>query len=141
MRPRIFALTLAMIPLSAGTVMAITPSELPPGEWQLFSLDGAEVAYRATFFIEEDGRYSGRAPCNRYSGQNGAAWPALSFGQPAVTRMACPELAAEQDFLAALTAVRQAQSKDGRLVMRAGTGPELVFLPLPAAAPAPSPAD
>ena len=43
------------------------------------------------------------------------------------TKMACPELALEADYLAALSAVTQVEESESRLVL-AGPGVELVFL-------------
>ena len=70
---------------------------------------------------------AGQGPCNRYSGERVGLAPAFAVDALGATKMACPELALEADYLAALSAVTQVEESESRLVL-AGPGVELVFL-------------
>lgn len=57
----------------------------------------------------EDGRASGHSGCNRWFASVTRTGDRLSFGDAGLTRMACaePQMAAEQSFVAALSATRR----------------------------------
>lgn len=89
------------------------------GEWDLIELDGSPVntgEYKQ--FIEFNmiqKTFSGNAACNRMSGslqyeQNST--DQIKFGKVMSTRMACPELEAEQKFLLALEKVTRFEAVD-----------------------------
>lgn len=102
--------------------------------WILQSLDGEPFPQRAELRLTEDGRVTGRAPCNRFFGQRTGRYPDLSFGAVAATRMACPDLAAETAFLAALADVTTAELVDDRLILTGAGAGALVFTAAPAPA-------
>jgi heat shock protein HslJ/membrane-bound inhibitor of C-type lysozyme len=101
------------------------------------------VANRATTTVRfEEGRVSGRAGCNQYSGYLQAAGDALRVSETRTTRMACPPPVMEQEtrFLAALTAVRTARREGERVLLLDETGRvRLVLLPPPPAGSAGAP--
>ncbi len=99
-------------------------------DWRLVSLNGQAFAARATLDLTEAGRAAGQAPCNRYFGAREGELPAFRLAGVGATRMACADLAAEDDFLRALGAVRAAALEEGRLVL---TGPEVRLEFAPAA--------
>lgn len=113
--------------LSLAALLAVTTSAAcaqgPAGaDWQLVSVDGVAVDYRATLRIAADGGLSGQAPCNSWAGLNGARLPELQLQGLRATRMACDRLGEEAAFFAALEAMTRAEvTEDGRLVL---TGPE-----------------
>lgn len=85
------------------------------GEWNVAKVYGqtvktAEGGQAPALNIDtKANRLGGNAGCNRVmgnieQGKNGAQ--SLSFGQPATTRMACPDMETERQVLAALTEVR-----------------------------------
>jgi heat shock protein HslJ/membrane-bound inhibitor of C-type lysozyme len=83
------------------------------------------VANRASTTVRfEQGRVSGRAGCNQYSGYLQAAGDALRVSETRTTRMACspPVMEQETRFLAALAAVRTARREGDRLVLLDETG-------------------
>ncbi len=88
-----------------------------PGEWQVAMLEGEAVSVPITLTLSTRGEVSGQAPCNRYSANQTAPYPWLEIGPIAVTRMACPELALESRYLAALA----------RMTLAEVAGPVLIF--------------
>ena len=69
----------------------LPPATLASTSWAMVDIDGAEVAgetYRLEF--DGQGRLSGRAGCNRFSGPYTQRGRVLTAGTIAVTRMACP---------------------------------------------------
>ncbi|WP_418982059.1 META domain-containing protein [Alistipes sp.] len=76
-------------------------------QWQLIQLNGRTVAaeegrYTLTL-LEADGQLSGTGACNRIFGSYTADEKrALKIGPLASTRMACPGLETEREFVAAL---------------------------------------
>lgn len=80
------------------------------GEWGLIELNGvASTDY--TQFITFDianNRYSGNAGCNRMSGElkhNASTPDKITFTKASTTRMACPKLESEYQFLTTLEGV------------------------------------
>jgi len=95
--------------------------------WALAELDGAAYEARATLRFPEEGRIEGKAPCNRYSGDQGAPYPWFKAEKIAVTRRACPELDAEQAFLAALELMTLSEVAGDTLILSNDNGREMVF--------------
>lgn len=86
---------------------------LPGTTWRLVELNGAPAA-ATTVTLTEDGRIEGQGPCNRFTATYSGRWPDLTFQPAATTRMACPDLPAEQAFFAAIGEVdRAALDADG----------------------------
>jgi heat shock protein HslJ len=128
------ALRLAVLALA--TAIAMKPAMAQPRDpylepdrvWVLETLGGAPFEADATLVFFEPGRFGGQAPCNRYGGALTADWPGFGVQGVFSTRMACPDLAAEGAFLAALSAMTQAAlDADGRLVLSNETGGQMEF--------------
>ena len=100
-----------------ATGAAANPYDDPETVWTLVELDGAPFAQRATLSFPDAGSVSGSAPCNRYFGPLIAEFPAFATGPLAATRMACLDLAAEERFLTALSAMTAAELRDGLLIL------------------------
>ncbi len=109
---------LAMTACLARTACA---EEIAGGEWFLLALDGTRFPAEASLAFDADGGVHGKAPCNRYSGQNGATLPALDLSRLASTRMFCPAAAEENLYLTALAVMTEAELRDGHLLL---TGPD-----------------
>ncbi len=107
----------------AMTAACTADAQDPAGvDWELLAIDGRLVNIPATLTIDSSGRVSGKAPCNRYSGQSTAALPDLKLDRVAATRMACDKLDKEQVFFDALTTMtRLAEMSESSLVL---TGPD-----------------
>ena len=94
---------------------------LPGTSWKVVELDGAPFPATAVATLTEDGRITGQAPCNAYTADYEGHWPDISFKPVSRTRMACPELAAETAFFAAMEKVTHAEMLTDALLL---TGPE-----------------
>ncbi len=113
--------TLTLAAISALLALPLHAEEIAAGEWQVLAVDGALFAAEATFSITPDGQVAGKAPCNRYFGQSKADLPALQLDAIGATRMACDAMAAEDQFLTALSSMTGAELREDHLVL---TGPE-----------------
>lgn len=88
------------------------PASLLTGaEWRIENVAGQEVIDNAeiTIAFDADGRVSGRAGCNGFSGMFELTGEGLRFGQMVATMMACPEpqMVQERRVFNALDAVRR----------------------------------
>lgn len=95
--------------------------------WQLSALDDDPVTFTAELTFPQPGRVSGRAPCNRFSGDLRAAFPDFRVDRIVSTKRACPELRAERRFIAALGAADRATRDGDRLILSSESGPRLTF--------------
>ena len=96
-------------------------------EWQLQEIAGERFAARATLSFPEEGKLSGDAPCNSYTGRQTAPYPWFQATDIAVTRRACPDLPAETRFLQELGAMTLAEVVGDTLILSDDDGREMVF--------------
>jgi heat shock protein HslJ len=107
---------------AAGTV----PADLAGTAWRVEDMGGEKVPADAEGTLEfpQANRVSGRAFCNRFSGQAEIAGLSIRFGPLAVTKMACGQSANEREsrFLQALQKAER-YSLDGQdlLIYSAGS--------------------
>lgn len=99
---------------------------LPGTSWRLAELGGAPYSARVTATLNPDGTVTGEGPCNSFRAPYSGRWPNLAFAPIATTRRACPDLAAESAFFAALEQVRRAGIGENGLTFT-GAGPALRF--------------
>lgn len=105
------------------------------GNWQLSTMNGqpAPSSARAggvTLEIQEDGKFAGQAPVNRYFGQIKVDDKILKTGPIGSTMMAGPpeNMQAEQQYFQALGEhVKSAKIENGQLVITAMDDKKLVF--------------
>lgn len=83
------------------------------GIWELET----DEAVRITLDLTARGRISGHGPCNSYSAPQTAPYPWFEPGPLASTRAICPDLAAEQRFLAALSGMTLAEVSGPVLIL------------------------
>ena len=135
---RIAAL-IATIALTAGccncrSYQKKTRRPLEGTEWQLIQLDGRSVkAAPETFVLKlENGSVSGAGACNRLMGSyTTGERRALKIGPVASTKMACPNLSQEQQFLRAIEATTH-YDMDGPMLLLLSNGElHAVFQALP----------
>jgi heat shock protein HslJ len=121
-----------LLPLLAALAMTATAAQARDAtgiEWRLLAIDGKVVDIPATLTLDAAGRIAGKAPCNRYFGQNGASLPDLSLGGVAATRMACDRLADEQVYFDRLAAMTRAEMRGtGNLVLTGPDGRSMEFV-------------
>lgn len=96
-------------------------------DWVLVELDGAEFAARAVLRFPEVGKIAGDGPCNGFSGVMVTPYPWFDVGQLVSTRRACPDLQAEVAYFEALGQMTEAEVSGEVLILRDGTGREMVF--------------
>lgn len=120
-----------ILPLMTALLLAATPAladePITGGEWTLLAIDGKKAPAPATLTLSEDGTVGGQAPCNSYFTANTATLPALAFDAIGSTKMACPDLGAEADYLSALQTMTAAELKDGHLILTGADGRRLEF--------------
>jgi heat shock protein HslJ len=107
----------------AALAACVTPAlsdEIQGVDWHLVGLEGQQVAWNASLRLDGD-KVTGKAPCNRFFGTNAADLPAVGVTALGATKMACPDLAAEDAFFAALQAMQRAELDQGHLFL---IGPE-----------------
>ncbi|HWS39933.1 MAG TPA: META domain-containing protein [Arenimonas sp.] len=101
------------------------------GKWQLQSIDGQALRadVNASLDIQSDGKFSGKAPINRYFGHINVEDGKLTTSPVGSTMMAAsPELMdAERNYLTILNDVTSAKVVAGQLVITAKSGQKLVF--------------
>ena len=125
---RIAALA-ATVALTAGccncrSYQKKTRRPLEGTEWQLIQLDGRSVkAAPETFVLKlENGSVSGAGACNRLMGSyKTGERRALKIGPLATTKMACPNLDQEQQFLRAIEATTH-YDMDGPMLLLLSNG-------------------
>lgn len=103
----------------------------PNAVYVLQEIDGRPFNARATLSFPEEGRIAGQGPCNSYRAEQRQPYPWFKVDVVASTKMACPDLKAEQTYFDALRAMTLVEvsgtvlilSNDdtGRMVFEAGT--------------------
>ena len=99
----------------------------PASTWRLTEMNGTTFAARASIAFPAPGRVTGQGPCNAYGAQQTAPYPWIEIGNITATKAACPDLAAEQDFFAALAGVSIAEVSGDTLILSADDGLEMLF--------------
>lgn len=95
--------------------------------WTLAELDNMPFTARATLTFPETGRIAGQAPCNRYFATLTVPYPWFKAEAIGATRMACPDLAAESAYLAALGEMTLSEVLGDVLILRDDAGRSMVF--------------
>ncbi|MEL6585474.1 MAG: META domain-containing protein [Pseudomonadota bacterium] len=121
-----------------GAVIGFCPDETISGyapdgvTWRLTHLDGAPVAATAEIAFPEEGRITGRGPCNRFTARQGIAYPWIDIQAIAATKRACPDLSFEAAYFDALSQMTLAEVSERVLILSDATGQQMVFAPAPA---------
>jgi heat shock protein HslJ len=129
---------------SPGTSAGTGPS-LEGTTWQLTSVAGAADASMvggmgATLALE-GGQAGGFAGCNQFTASYTLDGDALSFGEPATTRMACDDakMSFESVYMGALPTIASYTIADGSLALLDGTGTTALTYTAPAPGPSGAP--
>ncbi len=131
-----FAMTALLLSLAACGVSE--KASLDGTTWKLVSMtaipDEAIAAEPDAFTLEFDAADTmayGRTNCNRFFGKYTTAETGeLHFGNIGATRMACPDMQYESDFLQMLGTVDRYAIRDGQLTFYANSVPLATFRPL-----------
>lgn len=127
---RILILPALTLVLAAGACNAeddMTGLPEAGSAWTLARLDGAAFGARATLTFPEPGQVAGEAPCNSYGGAQLESLPAFRLGPLRATRRACPALADESAYFAALAAMMHAEVQGDTLILSSPDGREMAF--------------
>ena len=112
------------------TALALVLASPLAAETPLTLLDGQPPGFMATLSLDDAGLVQGRAPCNRYSARWMGPLPTITLDAILSTKMACPEIDAEQRFFELLSLMDHAETA-GDSVTLSGAGHVLVFSRLP----------
>jgi heat shock protein HslJ len=96
-------------------------------EFRLVELDNTPFVARATIQFPDAGEVVGQAPCNRYFATQSVPYPWISIDSIGATRMACPDMAAEAAFFAALTDMTLVAVQGRTLILSNSSGRRMVF--------------
>jgi heat shock protein HslJ len=99
--------------------------------WTLVELDGKPFTTRATIAFPAKGKVTGQAPCNTYASTQTVPLPWFKLGPIMSTKMACADLAAEQQFFDALAAMTLAETLGNTMILTSDDGREMVFTTAP----------
>lgn len=99
--------------------------------WVLVELGGKPFTAHATISFPAKGKVMGQGPCNKYSSTQTVPLPWFKLGAIVSTKMACPELNKEQQFFAALSEMRLAETLGGTLILSDDSGREMLFTTSP----------
>ena len=105
-----------------GEILA--PASLAGTAWSIVEIDGAAVSGEAYHLRFGEGRISGQAGCNRFSGSYSESESVLTAGPIAATRMACPgpRMDHERRVLELLSGPVRIEYPDGDTLQLAGSG-------------------
>jgi heat shock protein HslJ len=122
-------------PESPAAGAGAVPPDLVTHPWRLdvFATNAGAVAdLPEPLLLRFDGaRLSGNAPCNGFSATYELTGNTLKIGAIMATKRACATLSLESEYFQALTGVRTASVREGRLTL-SGNAPDLVYVPAPA---------
>lgn len=110
------------------------------GEWQLLAMNAQAASPGATISFDADGKFSGKAPCNRYFGSYGGEAPQITLSQIGATRMACDRMEEEARYFSILEGVTTVHSSADRLILVSTGKDVLEFIRTPVVVP-PAPAE
>jgi heat shock protein HslJ len=121
---------LLLLLLALGACRSDDPLRIYGGPdlvWHLKELGNAPFSAQATLSFPKSGEIAGQGPCNSYFGAVAGIYPAFDAGPIGSTRIACPELAAESAYLAALEAATTAEVTKEQLILTGPDGIKLLF--------------
>ena len=99
----------------------------PTASYALQDLNGAPFTASATIAFPHKGVVTGQGPCNSYSATQTVPYPWIRIENIAATKRACPDLAAEGAFFAALQSMTLSEVLGDVLILSNDEGGEMVF--------------
>ena len=97
--------------------------------WSLQFIEGVgAVESKATLHIDEKGKVTGQAPCNRYFATAALKGTDIAIGKAGATMMACEQklMTQERAFFDAMEKVVSFEVENGRLILRDAAGHDLL---------------
>ena len=99
----------------------------PDAEYHLVTLNGVEFTQEATIQFPEEGKVTGRGPCNGYSATQNTYYPWFELGPILASRRTCPEQSAESVFFLSLRHMSFAEVSGDILLLTGEGGREMTF--------------
>ncbi len=101
---------------------------LAGSEWQPEITPNLTSGSEQFIAFKTGGEVMGHGGCNRFFGSYTLSGDALVFGPLASTKMACPDMAAENEFMAALNSARTIEATHLRLILKGEDGAPVLSL-------------
>ena|SRR6187455_2624168 len=126
----LFAVVLASC--SSSNKLSKTLTTLSDNNWQLFSIGQSMYSPSSggttpmLSFDPQNQKVNGNTGCNNFSGSFTADKDKLSFGSVGATKMACPDMQKETDFLNALSKTSSFSVYEGKLILKDAAGTQLM---------------
>ncbi len=117
----------ALLPILGCADETISGYADPTAVYKLVTLDNAAFTAEATISFPEEGHIAGSGPCNRWSASQAVPYPWFEPGPVLSTKRACPALAEEGAFFAALAEMTLAEVQGSVLILSNDAGREMVF--------------
>lgn len=95
--------------------------------WELEDLHGDNFQGDATIVFPEEGKVTGKAPCNNYFATQTAPYPWFTLEDIGVTRMMCDDMDLEATFFTALNEMTIVEVVGDTLILTNDKGGEMVF--------------
>lgn len=98
-------------------------------EWKLAAMNGKNMSGENAFslnFNASEKAYSGRA-CNNYRGTYDIKGSKLTFSQPASTKMMCPNISEENEYMKTLSTVDGYRFSGNSLYLTSGGSDVLLY--------------
>ncbi len=93
----------------------------------LQSIDDTPFPASATISFPAQGRVTGQAPCNSYFAMQTVPYPWFNVEAIGASKRACPDLAAEQTYFAALSEMTLSEVSGTTLILSNDAGRKMVF--------------
>ncbi|MEL7211562.1 MAG: META domain-containing protein [Pseudomonadota bacterium] len=93
----------------------------------LQSIDDQPFTTTATISFPAQGRITGQAPCNSYAAMQTVPYPWFNAQAILSSKRACPDLATEQSFFAALSDMTLSEVSGTTLILSNDAGRKMVF--------------
>ena len=120
-------LPIVLLLTACGPDETISGYAVRDATYRLIDIDGTDFAARATISFGDNGSVTGRGPCNSFHSTQTLPYPWFNLDPIASTRVACPDLAAEQIYFAALADMTLAESFENVLILSNTDDREMVF--------------
>ncbi len=95
--------------------------------WVLQTINDESISEKITLEFPEEGRITGRAPCNSYFATQTAPLPWFEVGAIGATKVACPSLKLEQIYFNTLQKMTTAEIAGDTLILKSDAGGTLVY--------------
>ena len=128
----VFATIIFAVACSSSKKVSKSATALAQNNWQLYSIGTSQASASeggkmpSLSFDAQNMKVSGNAGCNNFTGTFKVDKEKLSFGDVASTKMACPDMVTEGNFLSALSKTATFSMYQEKLVLKDANGTQLM---------------